>query len=179
MRSFLNMITIRNINSSDLKELMEWRMDSQVQKSSISEVELTMEGQVAWFNNCDIESYFIVEVNRDKIGTFNLKGSYPHSRYVWAFHLNPNFRGKEYKGIKYSIILCTKALETAFNKLDANKIVGQVLADNKRSVKLHKRLGFKEEGYLKQDVYKNGKYIDLYQFALLKEEYINEHQKSE
>lgn len=165
------MITVRNINSKDIDDLYYWRIDQDVQDSSIDEMEPTREAHTFWFNTCNIDANYIVEVNENKIGTFSFREEQPHNKLIWAFHLNPEYKGRRYKGLQYSKILCKEALKIGFKKLNANKIVGEVLSNNIKSVKLHLSLGFKEEGLLKKEIYKNGNYVDLYRFALLKEEY--------
>lgn len=165
------MIKLRNINSSDIEDLFKWRTNDDVQRSSIDEMKPSMESHILWFNSCDIDSKFIVEVENNKIGTFSFNEEQPHNKLIWSFHLNPDFKGKSYNGEKYSKILCNEALNFAFKSLNANKVIGYVLSDNEKSVRLHLSLGFKEEGFLKQEIYKNNKYLDLYRFGLLKEEY--------
>jgi RimJ/RimL family protein N-acetyltransferase len=45
------------------------------------------------------------------------------------------------------------------------------LAYNERSIKLHKRIGFREEGRSRQEIFKNGQYHDVLQFGILREEW--------
>jgi RimJ/RimL family protein N-acetyltransferase len=42
---------------------------------------------------------------------------------------------------------------------------------DERSLKLHKKVGFKEEGCRRKAVYKNGQYSDVIEFGILREEW--------
>jgi RimJ/RimL family protein N-acetyltransferase len=46
-----------------------------------------------------------------------------------------------------------------------------VVAFNERSIKLHKKAGFQEEGRLRQTLFKNGQYHDWVEFGILREEW--------
>jgi ribosomal-protein-alanine N-acetyltransferase len=51
--------------------------------------------------------------------------------------------------------------------LTLNRIEAQVHPNNERSIALLTRLGFKEEGRLRQAAYWNNEYQDLLQFSML------------
>jgi len=59
-----------------------------------------------------------------------------------------------------------------FNKSEVNRIVKIVDAQDKAAIALLKCLGFKEEEYFKDSVFSDGKWINEYQFALLKSDWI-------
>ena len=165
------MIETRYLITADIDDLYSWRIDPDVQESSLDDDIPTKDEHVLWFNIRDVEASYMVQVNSNKIGTFSFKEEQPNRKLVWSFHLNPKYKGQSFDGKRYSMILCEEALRVGFEDKNANKIVGQVLSNNIKSVKLHKRLGFQQEGYFKQEVYKNERFIDLYQFAILKEDY--------
>lgn len=61
-------------------------------------------------------------------------------------------------------------LDYAFNELNLNRIEALVLENNIRSLNMHKKCGYVEEGIKRNSVYKNGKYINQIIMAVLKEE---------
>lgn len=64
---------------------------------------------------------------------------------------------------------CTRyALRFGFDQLNLNRIHLSVLTTNARAVKMYERLGFAEEGRLRQAQYKDGAYIDVILMALLR-----------
>lgn len=62
-------------------------------------------------------------------------------------------------------------LRFVFYQLNLHKISLQVLSFNERAQKVYKRLGFIEEGRLRQERYVDGTYYDLLVMGLLKEEF--------
>lgn len=68
--------------------------------------------------------------------------------------------------------LGTDALVTiskyAFGELRLNSLYADVLAYNEVSQKLFTKCGFQRDGILRQRVFKNGNYVDVYSYSLLK-----------
>lgn len=62
-------------------------------------------------------------------------------------------------------------LRLVFHQLNMHKVSLRVLSFNKRAQKVYKRLGFIEEGRLRQERYVDGTYYDLILMGLLKEEF--------
>lgn len=62
-------------------------------------------------------------------------------------------------------------LDYGFNKLNLNRIWLGVNADNKAGVVSYRKSGFIEEGVLRQEIYRNGKYYDAIRMSVLRREY--------
>ena len=62
-------------------------------------------------------------------------------------------------------------LDFGFNTLRLKRIWAKVVRLNKRSKNLLKKIGFRYEGRLRKNTFRNGKYMDDLRFALLKEEW--------
>lgn len=69
----------------------------------------------------------------------------------------------------------TDALETLinfiFNELNLKKIKLAVYSFNDRAIKCYKALGFQEEGILKREIFREGKYHDVILMAMFREDY--------
>ncbi len=77
-----------------------------------------------------------------------------------------NNRGK---GIGYFAV--TEMINHAFLNLNLHRIELDVLASNIAAQKLYEKCGFVKEGTRRQAVFKQGKYIDMYVYAILREEF--------
>lgn len=70
---------------------------------------------------------------------------------------------------------CTEALsamiKNGFEKLNLNKIIARHMSNNLASGKVMQKCGMRQEGYLVQDLIKNGKVIDVVLYGINKEEY--------
>ena len=62
-------------------------------------------------------------------------------------------------------------LRFGFEDYGLNRIVANVIKDNAGSVKVLQKLGFVQEGILRESLLKNGQYHDLIAFSILKSEY--------
>lgn len=62
-------------------------------------------------------------------------------------------------------------LPYGFDVLHVNRIEAEVLPDNKGSVRVLEKLGFKKEGHLRDWFYWNGEHFDCFIFSLLKRDY--------
>ena len=62
-------------------------------------------------------------------------------------------------------------IKYAFDKLNMNKIWLGVNEQNTRAVKLYENFGFKKEGVLREEIYRNGRYYNAIRMGLLKSEF--------
>lgn len=58
----------------------------------------------------------------------------------------------------------------AFYNLNLHRIELTVLEDNVRAIHLYEKCGFKYEGRKRKAKYKNGKFVDMKMYAILREE---------
>jgi len=63
-----------------------------------------------------------------------------------------------------------QVLEYAFDTLGLRRVYLTVLAFNEAATTLYKKCGFREEGRLRQHVFKQGKYEDLLVMGVLRDE---------
>ncbi len=68
---------------------------------------------------------------------------------------------------------CTALIDHGFTALGLNRIEIKCGTDNSKSMAIAEKLQFKKEGILRQAEWLNGKFIDLYLYALLKEDWKN------
>lgn len=73
-----------------------------------------------------------------------------------------NSRGKGY-GTKATSLM----VEYAFIELGLHKVTAEVLNENAPSLAMFKKCGFSVDGCLRDDVYKNGRYYDVYCMSII------------
>jgi len=66
---------------------------------------------------------------------------------------------------------CTALINHGFNELGLNRIEIKCATGNKKSRTIAEKLNFKREGILRQAEWLNGRFIDLYLYSMLKEEW--------
>jgi UDP-4-amino-4,6-dideoxy-N-acetyl-beta-L-altrosamine N-acetyltransferase len=83
----------------------------------------------------------------------------------WGFYARPEAPS----GTGLQILFA--ALNLAFTELGLHKLNGEVLADNQRSLPLHKKVGFSEEGRFREQHHDGANRIDIVRLGLLASEW--------
>ena len=78
---------------------------------------------------------------------------------------NKNYWGK---GIGYEV--CKLTIEYAFSDLNMRKVLLAVYENNPAAISLYNKLGFVQEGCLRQQIFEGGSYYDKIYMGLFKEE---------
>jgi UDP-4-amino-4,6-dideoxy-N-acetyl-beta-L-altrosamine N-acetyltransferase len=164
-------VNFLNIEKEDLEMIRLWRNSPDVSKYMYTNAEITPTQQEIWFNKIaseDNSKYWIIEFANKKIGlVYIVDIDNKNSKCYWGFYLgDSSVRGRGIGGkIEYNL------LKYVFEELKLNKLCGEVFAFNKNVIKMHEKFGFKQEGYLKQHINKNGEFLDVVVIGLLKSEW--------
>ena len=78
---------------------------------------------------------------------------------------------KDYWGKGYGSDALKVLVKFIFEEVNMNKIKLGVFSFNTRAIECYKKVGFKEEGILKKELYRSGKYNDVILMALFREDY--------
>lgn len=62
-------------------------------------------------------------------------------------------------------------LSFAFEQMNLNRVFLKVFADNPRAIALYEKLGFRHEGCLREEHYRDGHYLDVYVMGILRREW--------
>ncbi|MFC1814779.1 GNAT family N-acetyltransferase [Thermodesulfobacteriota bacterium] len=77
---------------------------------------------------------------------------------------------QKYRGVKYFIESFSLIIRHGFNSLNLHRIYGGTIIPEIAEL-MCRTLGFKQEGIFREDVFKNGKYVDVYNIGLFREEF--------
>lgn len=78
---------------------------------------------------------------------------------------------KDFRGKGYGTEAMELLVDFIFDQMNINRIQLFVLSFNERAIRSYKKVGFKEEGRLKQSVFRNGRYYDEIIMSILRESY--------
>jgi UDP-4-amino-4,6-dideoxy-N-acetyl-beta-L-altrosamine N-acetyltransferase len=160
---------VRRVTAEDLHQLLGWRNHPDVRSFMFTSREIPWEEHVAWFERCEAETkrhLLMFEAEGVPSGFVNLHEVRAGGISDWGFFVAPGSpRGTGTR-------LGKAALNYAFHICGLHKVCGQALAYNDRSITFHRRLGFKEEGMLRDQFFDGGAYIDVVTFGLLANEYL-------
>jgi len=79
--------------------------------------------------------------------------------------------GVDYWNCGYATEAAKRVLQWAFESLHLNRVFAQYFCHNPASGRVLTKLGMREEGRLRQDVYKNDSFIDIIICSILRDEY--------
>ena len=123
----------------------------------------TLSDTIKWFNELK-PNYWIIMYNNEKIGYFRTSNYSNNNKNIYiGADLHEKFRGK---GLAYESYC--KFIPFIFEEYNLHKIYLEVLSTNQRAINLYNKLGFKIEGIKKEDVYKNGYWVDSIIMSIFK-----------
>ncbi len=169
-------LILRKYKKSDLKDYIEWQSQADYHEFLPTKVKTKEEYKTSFYSS--IENYdnvnnpnltWGVELKQEKklIGSINIsKISSTHKCAEIGWGLNPKYQKK---GYAYESVQCF--LDYLCNSLGINKVSALIWEGNEPSIKLATKLGFVLEGRERQARIKNGKFIDVLHFGILKKEY--------
>lgn len=79
----------------------------------------------------------------------------------------------------YAIEARMMMLRFAFEERGMRRVTAYILEENRASVRLHERCGFRREGMLRQSIYKNGRFHNQIVMGLLRDEFYDAYEKFE
>lgn len=164
----MNEHRLRPMDESDLEQVLKWRNHPEVRSYMYSTHEIRMDEHCAWYASASQNpavALLIYEQGGKAQGFVNITRTRCAEVADWGFYLAPDApkgSGRE---------LGKQALNYAFAQLSLHKVCGQALGFNTRSIAFHKRLGFTEEGRLREQNFDGSQFHDVVCFGLLRNEW--------
>lgn len=167
-RAVMSDTGLRPMNRADLEQVLAWRNHPDVRRFMYTTHEISLDEHRHWFERTTLDSnthFRIYEKGGKAFGFIKICKTRSPQIADWGFYMSPDAP----KGI--SGLLGNETLKYAFNELKLHKLCGQVLGFNDRSIAFHKRLGFIEEGRLREQHFDGTHYHDVVCFGLLAQEW--------
>jgi UDP-4-amino-4,6-dideoxy-N-acetyl-beta-L-altrosamine N-acetyltransferase len=165
--------TVRALTEDDLSMVLAWRNHPAVSGFMLTQHVITLEEHRHWFARVQHDitrQQLIVWDGADPIGFVQFSAISKGGIADWGFYARPD--GPPGNGRK----LGHAALMHAFKLLGLHKVCGQAIESNLASIAFHQKLGFKEEGRLRDQQRIGDHYHTLVCFGLLAREW--QHQPS-
>ncbi len=163
---------LRPLTESDLLTMLEWRNAPAVRENMYTKHEISEAEHRNWFarqQDDEHSRWYIYEDKWNKPEGVVYFTQYEPERQnsFWGFYASPNAKA----GTGSCILL--EALDHAFFKLGLHKLNSEALVKNAKSIGIHKKMGFQEEGVFR-DFYFDGKnFLNVIRLGILKSEWIN------
>ena len=165
-------IILREVEGEDLDLIVKWRNDPEILKWLFSYLPLSKVKQRKWYEKYlddNTQQTFIIEVNEEKtpIGTIGLTDiDYKNQKGELAIIIGE----KDYLGKGLGEECLNLLVKFAFDELNLRKLKALVFSDNDTAIKLYEKCGLKEEGVLKEEIFKQGTFKDVVLMSILSSE---------
>lgn len=169
-----NRVYLVKPQKEDMPLLLEWRNNPDNRKYFREYKETNLEDQINWYENVMMKDstwhHFIVKPIDNPIKNIGV---------VLLNHIHPIYRtgefgitlgDPEYRGKGYGKDMLITLIKYGFDQLNLNRIWCEVYSNNE-AIDLYRKIGFKDEGILRQTVFKDGEYLDSYILGMLKKDY--------
>lgn len=160
---------LRDLGAKDLETVLKWRNSDRVRLNMFSTHVITEEEHRNWYLKLDYNTcrYLVFEYRQRPVGVVNFTEiDHDNNRCNWGFYL-----GESDVPPGIGLLMGYLSMEYVFSVLNIRKLCSQVLGNNEKSIKYHRKLGFKEEGRLLQHQLHNGVYMDVIILALFKDDW--------
>jgi UDP-4-amino-4,6-dideoxy-N-acetyl-beta-L-altrosamine N-acetyltransferase len=148
------------LSSDDIEYVRSFRNHDEIRKWMYSDDIISLQDHINFINSLKENNrnyYWLVKMEEKYIGVVSLNRiDFKHRNAYLGIYANP-FLASGGKG--ELLIKCIKKLAFDFANLHTLKI--EVMDTNEKAMNFYKKVGFSEEGRLKEFVYKDGKWHDM------------------
>jgi RimJ/RimL family protein N-acetyltransferase len=169
-------VQLRELTLDDVEDRYQWCLDKEVIKHLNMPEKyppFSREETQNWIKMCidktnEYEQKAILDEQGKHIGWIDLKHIDNLNKHA---ELGIAIGDKNYWGKGYGLSAMREMLLWGFNELELNKIWLRVEVDNEKAIKSYHRMGYAEEGILRQDRLRNGEFVDRLRMSILKNEF--------
>ncbi|WP_077622341.1 GNAT family N-acetyltransferase [Sediminibacillus massiliensis] len=171
-------VMLRELTLEDVEDRYQWCLDREVTKHlnmpdkypPFSRNETKKWIQMCMDKTNGYEQKAIITDNGIHIGWIDLKNIDRLNKHA---ELGLAIGEKSYWGKGYGLSAMKEMLQWGFNQLQLNKVWLRVEVDNEKAINSYRRMGYVEEGILRQDRLRNGLFVDRLRMSILKNEFLN------
>ncbi len=172
-------VRLRGVEKRDIAQFVVWLNDPEVRDNLLMYWPLTEWEEEEWFEGLkkldQAEKPLAIEALTPNgwqlIGNSGFNGVdwKNSSAEVGIFIGNKKFWNQGYGSEAMQLLV-----NTGFNRLNLNRIYLNVFATNPRAIHTYEKVGFVHEGRFRQDIFLNGRYVDVLMMSILRSEWQNE-----
>ncbi len=163
-------VLLRPLGTGDIRRCVKWFSDPEIIRFLGRNTPVTLAEEERWYREYERrtdEQIFAIEVEGRHVGNLGLhKIDRTHRKADIGIVIGePEFWSK---GIGTEAMRV--ALGYAFGELGLNKVSLDVLEYNTRAIRMYEKVGFQREGVHREDVYKDGRFVNVVRMGILARE---------
>jgi RimJ/RimL family protein N-acetyltransferase len=168
-------VVLRPIRRSDIANFLKWFNDPEVIQYIDLYLPMTEMVEEKWIedleNNLNKVRLVIEAIQDDSGQPIGSIGFQAINQRDQTAEFGIALGEKEYWSKGFGTEAAQLLMNYGFQQLNLHRISSSAFAFNERSIKLHKKVGFKEEGRHRKEIFKNGQFHDRVMFGILREEW--------
>lgn len=167
---------LKLLNEKDELDIVEWRNQRRIIDNLFSYKGPTLQEHRRWYEEYTrsdkrVEFIIVKKVDNKKIGSIGLSNiDYKNQKAEYGIIIG----AQDETGKGYAKEATVAIIDYGFYELNLQKIFLKVFEDNKEAVNLYKKSCFVQEGILRNEIFKNGKYKNVLVMSILRDEWKNE-----
>lgn len=145
------------------KEYIEFvrtvRNDPRVNKYLFTDAHISKEDQEKWYRKQqrDKKNLMFIAFADAPVGYCQVKNiDYVNRSCELGFYIAPEYQNKG-----YGTILVKELIKYVTEKLNPHRLYLELFADNEKAIRLYEKCGFRNEGILRDRIFKNGRFRDV------------------
>ena len=166
-------VTLRKFDIDDIPNKLKWINDNENNEYLHYNIPLNIEDTTNWYNsniNNENRHDMIIQCDGVPVGVIGIINI---SKKKGEYYITLGEKEYKRKGVSYEAT--KQILDYAFDELGLEKVWLCVDDLNLPAKKLYEKIGFKQEGLLRKDIYFKNKMIDRCMYGIVKDEWKNEH----
>jgi RimJ/RimL family protein N-acetyltransferase len=162
--------SFRRPTLDDAERILTWRTKPEITRHMFTDIAFDVERQRAWLKSCEDRRdyrHFVIEFAGEPLGLLSYAGIDWVSRHCMPgiyMDLPPQRRS-------IAGLVNTYIADYAFLGMGMNKIVYYIMATNTNFIEASRRLKSRELGVMRDHVFKDGRYHDVYLFEKTRAEW--------
>lgn len=171
-----NLIGLTAVEKTDIKQLMDWRNNAENRKYFREYRELNMTMQEQWFQQKVINDQNTIMFSIRRLNDNELLGCCGFVYINWVHRhadlsLYIGWEDVYIDEVGYAEDACRVLLNYGFEELGFNKVWTEIYEFDDRKRKLYDKIGFKQDGLLRQNYYSDGRWFDSRILSILATEF--------
>jgi RimJ/RimL family protein N-acetyltransferase len=167
------LVNLRPVEAGDLDRMFTWINDREVIEFLGARYPISMSEEERWLTSqppADFANIRLAIETKDgvHIGNCGLHEGQPENRKA---SLGIMIGDKEYWSNGYGSDAIVTLLRFGFHEMNLNRVWLHVYDFNERAQACYRKVGFVEEGRLRQNAYQQGRYIDTITMGILRQEF--------
>ncbi len=170
------MFKLRELEKKDLVQINKWRNDPElIELLGAPFRYINLEVDEKWYesymaNRSSCVRCAITENDSDEIIGLVSLVAIDYMNQSAQFHIMIGNEKNQGRGV--GTFAVKKILNHAFNNMNLQRIELSVLENNERAKHLYEKCGFVYEGRKRKVRFKNGKFVDMLMYSILKDEFL-------